>query len=180
MSRRLLPTAVLQRLANDRPIAPACEDEATTAWTLPAGVDDRTTDYIVSVREGFERLGDAVRQLAALLILNASGLSVPPDHPALSQARRDTDEARSILGSSRPTQRAAHYASHLDRCVEQLDLVFACFTGRSVGEARRALARLGRASDHLRWAAGALPGFALVALAQGCACCGLRFETGSR
>ena len=178
MSRRPLPTPVLQRLANDRPTAPVCEDQPATAWTRPVGVDDRTADYILSVREGFERLGDAIRQLAALLILTASGVSVPPDHPALSQARHDTDQARSVLGSRRPTQRAAHHHAHLGQCVEQLDLVFACLTGRSVAEARRALALLGRASDHLRWAAGSLPGFAIVALDEGCACCRLR--VGSR
>ena len=180
MSRRLLPTTVLQRLARDRPSPPACEEVAAAPEALPVTVDDRTADYILSVRDGFERLGDAVRQLAALLILNAAGSSVPPDHPALRQARHDTDEARSILRSSRPTTRAAHHHSHLGQCVEQLGMVFACFKGRSGNDARRALALLRRASDHLNWAAGSLPGFEVVALGQACGCCGLRFETGVR
>jgi hypothetical protein len=34
-----------------------------------------------------------------------------------------------------------------------------------------ALKILAEAADHLRWAAGALPGFEVVALTEGCGCC---------
>jgi hypothetical protein len=43
----------------NQPVALGCEPIAGTAWTAPAEVDDRTVDYLRSVRRGVEAL-DAV------------------------------------------------------------------------------------------------------------------------
>ena len=89
------------RLLN-QPVALGCEPIAETPWTAPAEVDDWTVDYLLSVRRGFEALGDAARGLAALLILEASGARVPRDHPALCRARSDLAEAEAVIQAGRP------------------------------------------------------------------------------
>jgi hypothetical protein len=53
------------RLLN-QPIALGCDAIADAPWTAPAKVDDRTVDYLLSVRREFKTLGDVARGLAAL------------------------------------------------------------------------------------------------------------------
>lgn len=69
-------------------VALGCEPVAETAWTAPAEVDDRTVDYLLSVRRGFEALRDAARGLAALLILEASGARAVRPPGALPRPQR--------------------------------------------------------------------------------------------
>ena len=158
------------RLLN-QPIALGCDAIAGADWTAPAEVDDRTVDYLLSVRGGFETLGDAARGLAALLILEASGARVLPDHPALCRARADLAEAEAVIRASRPTQSAGHPHRHLAASAHRLGAVAASMSKPRDFDARQRLALLREAQDHLRYAERALPGFEIVALGESCACC---------
>jgi hypothetical protein len=158
------------RLLN-QPVALGCDAIADAPWTAPAKVDDRTMDYLLSVRRGFETLGNAARGLAALLILEASGARAPGDHPALCRARSDLAEAEAAIRASRPTPRAAHPHRHLVASADLLGAVTASMSKPRGVDARRTFALLREALDHLRSAERALPGFEIVALGEGCACC---------
>jgi hypothetical protein len=158
------------RLLN-QPIALGCDAIADAPWTAPAKVDDRTVDYLLSVRRGFEALGDAARGLAALLILEASGARVPRDHPALCRARSDLAEAEATIRASRPTPPAAHPHHHLVASADRLGAATASMSKPRDIDARQTLALLREALDHLSSAERALPGFEIVALGEGCACC---------
>ena len=128
---------------------------------------------LLSVRRGFEALGDATRSLAALLILEASGARAPCDHPALRQARDDLAEAQAVIRAGRPTRRALHPHQHLRACADRLDVLVAAMSERRDADTRKTLALLREATDHLNSASRALPGFEIVALSEGCACCAL-------
>jgi hypothetical protein len=155
----------------DQPIALGCDATADAPWTAPAKVDDRTVDYLLSVRRGFETLGDVARGLAALLILEASGARVPRDHPALCCARSDLAEAEAVIRASRPTPTAVHPHRHLVASADRLGAVTASMSKPRDIDARQTLALLREALDHLSSAERTLPGFEIVALGEGCACC---------
>ncbi len=165
MSRAALSEAGVRLLKT--PVAPSAYRTVDTPWTAPAKVDDRTADYLLSVNPAFETLGDITRSLAALLILEASGARVPLDHPALSRARADLAEAEALIRAGRPTPRAVHPHHHLVACVDRLEALMSTHGA----DTRRKLALLREATDHLNFAARALPGFEIVALGDGCACC---------
>jgi len=169
MSRAAMSEAGVRLL--NQPIAPNHDGVAEAPWTAPAKVDDRTVDYMLSVRRGFEALGDATRSLAALLILEASGARAPRDHPALARVRSDLEEAQALIRAARPTRRALHPHHHLAACADRLDVLMASWSARRDADTRRTLALLREATDHLDWAARALPGFEIVELREGCACC---------
>jgi hypothetical protein len=173
MSRAAVSEAGV-RLLNQQPTAPDYDGAAEAPWTAPAKVDDRTVDYMLSVRRGFEALGDATRGLAALLILEASGARAPRDHPALCRARSDLAEAQALIRAGRPTRRALHPHHHLAACADRLGVLMASMSARQDTDTRRTLSLLREATDHLNWAARALPGFEIVALREGCACCAAR------
>lgn len=154
-----------------QPIALGCDVITETPSTASAKVDDRTVDYLLSVRRGFEMLGDAARGLAALLILEASGACVPRDHPALCRARADLAEAEAMIRAGRPTPPVAHPHRHLVASADRLKAVMASMSKLQDIDARQTLALLREAGDHLSSAERALPGFEIVALGEGCACC---------
>jgi len=164
----------------NQPIASNYDGVAEAPWTVPAQVDDRTVDYMLSVRRGFEALGDVTRSLAALLILEASGARAPRDHPALCRARSDLEEAQVLIRAGRPTRRALHPHQHLAACADRLGVLMASMSARQETDTRRTLALLREATDHLNWAARALPGFEIVALREGCACCAARLGVQER
>lgn len=155
----------LRRVADDPPSIPRCQVPAEPP-AIPSTLDDRTTDYVIAVQEGFELLNDAARQAAAALILAAAGARPAGDHPALIHARRNLDEACDRIRAARPSRGADHHRRHLEQAAIWLREALA----QAPRDAQNALRALGRAADHLRWAAAALPGFELVDLAQGCAC----------
>jgi hypothetical protein len=145
-------------------VALGCEPVAETAWTA---VD---VDYLLSVRRGFEALGDAARGLAALLILEASGAravrppgALPrPQRPRGGGGRDPSWPADAASRSSAPSSRG------LGRSAGRGG-------GRHVeGQGHR------RAPDAGASARGSRPsalsearpaGFEIVALGDSCACC---------
>ncbi|MCW6511218.1 hypothetical protein [Lichenifustis flavocetrariae] len=155
------------RLAVERPRIPPAEPITAAEWAASPDLDDRIHAYIVAVRGGFERLEDAVRQLAAVLILAAAGARRSDDHPVRVKAAQDLSEACDRLRTLSPPARAGHHHHHLLQAAAKTRAAM----GQPWNETQRALHLLGEASDHLRWATGLLPGFEVVALGQGCGCC---------
>lgn len=138
---------------------------------MAAGVDAATLAYVLATRPPFDLLRQAAGQLAGILLLAAVGSAEARSHPGLPPAAACCAEAHERLRRAVPTPRAAHHHRHLLQAAA------------AVGAALTAIAHLRRHDDatiaavqaplqegyrHLQWAAGALPGFEIVAFAQGC------------
>ena len=130
-------------------------------------VDDQTTAYILQTRRPFEDLRQVASQIAGLLVLRASGANTAsPDHPLLETASELYRNALDGVHSARPTERALIHHSCLLEAGSAL--------GASLAAARKSLDTdsvlipLRRAYGHLQKSAETLPGFEMVAFAQGC------------
>jgi hypothetical protein len=132
-------------------------------------VDDVTAAYILETRKCFEDLRQVAAQIAGILVLAAAGgKSATPDHPMLKAADDLHQAAFDELRRVRPTERArAHH-----RCLLQAGaaLEIALWEARRM-EVDSVLIPVHAAYAHLQRAAGALPGFEMVAFGQGC--CGV-------
>lgn len=140
---------------------------------LAAELDNRTTAYALTMVGPFEALRQAAAQLAGILVLAAAGSrTATPDHPMLLLAYRSHDEAIDGIRTATPPLPGRHHHRHLTRA--------AVWIGRALTRARIS-ARPGGTLDldatlhllrcgwqELQWAAGALPGFEIVAFEQGC------------
>lgn len=139
---------------------------------LAARLDDVTTAYVLKTRMPFDLLRQASGQLAGLLVLAASGGRSAQHHPMLGLAEGCLAEAVDLLRGTSPPPRAVHHHFHLTQAARAI--------GRAMEAARERLHRrddesmdaiIGplRAGFHqLQFAAGALPGFEIVAFEQGC------------
>jgi hypothetical protein len=129
-------------------------------------VDDSTAAYILETRKCFEDLRQVAAQIAGVLVLAAAGGdSATPDHPMLSAAAGLHAAATDLLRSIRPTQRAlAHH-----RCLTQAadSLAIALLAAKRT-EIDPILVPVRAAYAHLQSASHTLPGFEMVAFAQGC------------
>ena len=141
---------------------------------LEADIDDRTLAYVLAAREPFDLLREATSQFAGVMVLAAAGARNDAEGSMLEQVRRRNSDARALLGShSAPAPPgAAHHLHHLSRACEALDAALAA-AGRGVLRGNEAaidlvIGSLHAAYRHLQWATGALPGFEIVALSQGC------------
>ena len=140
-------------------------------WTPDAqiGLDDKTIAYVLAARPAFDLLRDAASQLAALLVLAAAGGRSAQDNPVFALVRSAQVEARDLIGTLRPGPHGAHHHRHL---VMGLDaLAKACDEASRYlhkGHNEKALTLLREALGQLHFAAGALPGFEVVAFGQAC------------
>ena len=135
-------------------------------------LDDATLRYVLDMRPAFDLLRDAASQLAALLVLAASGGRSAQDNPMFALARSRHAEAMEQIRSVRPPRRGCHHHRHLAASAKQLA---ASFSSAALHLHRghdpiieEALAHLRGALQHLHWAAAALPGFEIVAMGQSC------------
>jgi hypothetical protein len=139
----------------------------------PSALDDRTVAYVVESQPLFEDLRQVAAQLAGLLVLAATGSrEATPGHPMLEAAERLFKQTADGIAHARPSERAR---VHHDSLREAVRAIGAALTG-----ARPLLAATNRADvdavlvplrdgySHLQRAAGALPGFRMVAFEQGC------------
>jgi len=131
------------------------------------GSDDATTAYILESRKDFEDLRQVASQLAGLLVLNAAGSkSAGPHHPMLEAADRLYHAALENLHRTRVPLRAEQHHDYLLQAAASLRA--------SLAAARRGLKidpvliPLRAAYDSLQCASHELPGFEMVAFAQGC------------
>jgi len=130
-------------------------------------IDDATTAYILETRKPFEDLRQVSAQLAGLLVLAAAGSkSAGPHHPMLESAEELYREAAEGIRSARVPARARRHHGYL--------LAAAAALRQSLTAAHRSpeidpvLTPLRAAYADLEGAAGELPGFEMVAFAQGC------------
>jgi len=130
-------------------------------------VDDATAAYILETRKAFEDLRQVAAQLSGLLVLEAAGArSELPHHPMLAAAEELWRGASEAARSSGPTPRARRHHEHL--------LAAAALLREALSAARQSLAidpillPLRAAHSHLQAAGRELPGFEMVAFAQGC------------
>ncbi len=135
-------------------------------------VDDATAAYILETRKGFEDLRQVAAQIAGVLVLAAAGgSSATPDHPMLAAAaelhRAAFDELRGI----RPTERAR---THHHCLIQAADALAIALSASHRMEVDSILPPVRAAYAHLQRAADKLPGFEMVAFAQGCCGAGLR------
>ena len=139
---------------------------------LTAQLDDATMSYVANTRVPFDLLRQATGQLAGLLVLAASGARSAQDHPMLDLAEQCSRQALDGIRGVRPPPQAKHHHLHLLEAARATRLAL-----------RMARERLHRRDDasmdaimeplragfrQLQWAAGALPGFEIVAFEQGC------------
>jgi hypothetical protein len=130
-------------------------------------LDDATVAYILATRPCFEDLRQVAAQLAGLLVLEASGArSELPHHPMLAAAEELHSDASERIRQARATMRAERHHHHLVEAGAEIR--------RALNAARVSLAidpilqPLQTAYAHLQGAADQLPGFEMVAFAQGC------------
>jgi hypothetical protein len=141
--------------------------ESVCAAVNEPPVDDATAAYILETRRSFEDLRQVAAQLAGLLVLSAAGSkSAGPDHPIFHSAGQLYRESLDQLRRTRVTPRARKHHRHLLEAAGALAIALEA-ASRSVA-IDPVLAPLRSAYAHLADAARELPGFAMVALEQGC------------
>jgi hypothetical protein len=173
MSNIDLTRQSLRRVEERRPDIPLfCAPVAPPdLWTPEGemGLDDATLAYVLAARPAFDLLRAASGQLAALLVLAAAGGRSAQDNPVFALAQTAQAEARDRIGALRPGRGGAHHRLHLRACSDALDA--ACREAAlhlHEGQDERALTLLREGLRHLHFAAGALPGFEVVAFNQSC------------
>jgi hypothetical protein len=129
-------------------------------------VDDATAAYILETSKCFEDLRRVAAQIAGVLVLAAAGgKSATPDHPMLDAAAELHRGASDRLRSIRPTPRSRAHHHCLMQAADALTIALLAAKRMEVDPillpVRTAYAHLQRASD-------TLPGFEMVAFAQGC------------
>jgi len=136
-------------------------------------LDDRTVAYVLESQPLFEDLRQVAAQVAGLLVLAATGSrEASPDHPMLEAAERLFAQTADDIAHARPSDRARLHADSLREAARAI--------GEALTATRPLLAAANRADfdavlvplrdgySHLQRAAGALPGFRMVAFEQGC------------
>jgi hypothetical protein len=135
-------------------------------------IDDATTAYVLAIRPAFNLVREGISQLAGLMVLATVGARNEAAHDILERICHEQAEARDIIRRQAVPNRALHHHRHLAQAGKGLD--------RSLKAAAMGINRADPASgetimkplraayQHLQWATGALPGFEVVALSQGC------------
>lgn len=154
----------------------AVEPEAAAA--LPAGLDDRTLDYVERARPIFDRIARISAQLSGLLILAASGARSAQGHPMFALTAQEGEVLADDMATLRPTDTALHHHRHLRRALHAAGCAIA-FAAEGLhrwddATIDRITAALRAANRELQWATAALPGFAVVDLRH--ACCALHSQ----
>jgi hypothetical protein len=150
------------------PAAPGCVVRGVSGEP----VDGETAVYILETRAQFEDLRQAAAQLAGWLVLSAAGANTAsPDHAVLGTAFDLQQSALEQVHRARPSARARMHHRYLIEAATGLGAALAA--ARKNLETESVLIPLRAAYADLQKAAGALPGFEMVAFEQGC-CAGGR------
>jgi hypothetical protein len=135
-------------------------------------LDEATLGYVGAAQAPFDLLRQAAGQIAGVLVLAVAGRHGAAGHPMLELAHAAREAAGDTVLRLRPPSRAAHHHRHL---LQAAGLIAAALDAarlhRCGGDDARTdavLQPLRAGFQHLQWAAGALPGFEVVAFAQGC------------
>lgn len=136
--------------------------------------DARSLPYVVACQPLHARLRDVVTQLGGLSLMTMLRREGAFDRETpLRLVRAALTETGEALGGLRVPPRAAHHHHHMSEACRAAacaaDLIADLRLGRDAEAARRDLSReLRAATDHLRHASRALPGFEMVDLTQSC------------
>jgi hypothetical protein len=129
-------------------------------------IDGATAGYILETRKCFEDLRQVAAQIAGILVLAAAGgKSATPDHPMLEAAAELHAAALDELRRIQPTERARAHHGRLLEAAEALRIALAASQRMEIDPI---LAPVRAAYAHLQRAGDTLPGFEMVAFAQGC------------
>jgi hypothetical protein len=165
--------------AFDRLERPPADAIPPASSSLPLGrlaeeIDDATAAYVLATQAPFDLLRQAISQFAGVMVLAAAGARNDAAPDILDRVRDEQAEANDgirICAADAP-QRAAHHHRHLTQACAALGVALRAARD---GDVRRGgdslddiLTPLNAAYRHLQWATGALPGFEVVALSQGC------------
>lgn len=133
-------------------------------------VDDSTAAYILETRKCFEDLRQVTAQIAGVLVLAAAGGdSATPDHPMLAAAAGLHAAATDLLRGIRPTERARAHHHCLTQAADSLAIALVASNRLEIDPViDPILVPLRAAYAHLQRASNSLPGFEMVAFAQGC------------
>lgn len=146
--------------------------DAPMTAPLAGDLDEATLRYVEAMRVPFDQLRQAAGQIAGVLVLAVTAAGGAAGHPMLEMADTARREAADAVARVRPPPDSLHHHRHL------------AYAARDIGLALDAARRHMRGADdiatdavmlplragyrHLQWAAGALPGFEVVAFSQGC------------
>jgi hypothetical protein len=139
--------------------------------SLSSELDDTTVSYVQNVGPPFEDLRQVAAQLAGILLLAAAGSKfATPQHPVLGLADASYERAMDSIRSAAVPQRAAHHHFHLMKSGRLIGNALASCKSNGVlaTDQDLILSSLREAWDQLRMAAGALPGFEIVAFDRAC------------
>ncbi len=138
----------------------------------PATMDGPTFDYVASMQMPFEQLRHAAGQIAGVLVLATVTRQGTAGHPMLDLADTARREASEAIGTCRPPPPAEHHHRHLSLAAREiaaaLDAARRMLRGGDDAALDTVLVPLRAGYRELQWAAGALPGFEVVAFSQGC------------
>lgn len=141
-------------------------------------MDDACQRYVVQAKPVYSAYTDCARQLAALLILQASSVRPQlPEHPMLQALQDEVQALREALSALQPSPRAVHFHRHLlaaERALQHChDALLVLRRPHQREQALdQALLHVKTAWQHLSWAARALPGFESIDLNQACCASG--------
>lgn len=165
----------MQLLSATRRIRDLTEPPSFACQAMPngnAGGDKRMLDYLAATRAPFEDLRQVVTQIAALLILAASGSRDWRDHPMIDvtiEAWRGVDDA--IRAVNVPDQ-AAHVHRHFVKAGRSVAAAIEIINTRRAkfddAALDAALAAIKIAQQEMQWSSAAVPGLQVVDFSQGC------------
>ena len=166
----------MMRLPDDlgRPPLLRC-DAGTEAVPMPAlmstTLNHATAAYVMAARPAFDGLRQAAGQLAGVLVLAAACGRSAPGHPMLAVAREVWAEAMDVIRRLEAPEPGRHHHRHLRSAAVAIGRALAearCLSGNNATVVDVILRPLRDGFQELQWAAGALPGFEIVAFEQGC------------
>lgn len=140
-------------------------------------LNDALIAYLLRVQSTFDLLRDAASQIAAILVLVASGSAAATAHPMLAVVQESEREVRERLSALRVPSEVKHGHAHLSEAVDSLGAALSSIRSSGSGKAAQhtqeiagIYARLQQTLRELRFAAGCLPGLELVSASEACAC----------
>ena len=140
---------------------------------VTSSLDDATVAYVIASQPLFEDLRQVAAQLAGLLVLAATGSrEATPAHPMLEAAERLFKRTADGIAHVRPGERARLHHDSLREAVRSIGDALTATRGllpaTNAADLDAVLVPLRAGYSHLQRAAGALPGFRMVAFEQGC------------
>ncbi len=135
-------------------------------------LDAATAAYVTAMQLPFQQVRQAAAQFAAVLVLAASGARHWAGHPMLAMADEARRAAEDAIRAAAVPAAARHHHRHLIQAVDAIAEAGSRLRTASIRRNDAAIdavvAAVKAAHRELQWSTAALPGFAMVDLAQCC------------